>query len=93
MAGFLTGVFGGGDQHAGDHDANEQNAAEQQASAEAEVQLSAEANVSNEMSGSYDSPDGSSGGWSRSDEVNFETDLDASVSTDTLLTIESGGMG
>ena len=95
MSGFFSGVFGDSSSEGATGDSDQQSegsATAQEASIEAQAQISAEASFQNEMSGSYGNLDGSSGSWSRSDEISFETDTQASLSSETLLTIDNDAM-
>ena len=63
------------------------------AGADGGLDLSPDITISNTMGGSYETPDGATHSWERTDEVTLTTDTQIVTAVDAMLTVEDGSFG
>lgn len=66
----------------------ESQASNHHAGADGDLDLAPSITIGNTMSGSYETPDGTTHGWERTDEVTLTTDTQIVTAVDTMLTVE-----
>lgn len=84
MPGLLSSIF----DDNGKDDAYSSSSQTHEAGGDAELDLAPEITVSSHMSGSYETDDGTTHSWERTDTVTLHADTHVSAAVDAVLTIE-----
>lgn len=85
MPGLLSSIFDGSDGDAATESSSNSTTAE----AGGELHLDPSITISNTMSGSYESPDGTTHSWERTDSITLETDTQIVTKVTAVLTDDS----
>jgi len=88
MPGILSSIFEGSDDQGGEGGYESQSDT-YDATAGTDTHIDPSITISNSMSGSYESPDGTSHSWERTDSITLETDTHVVTQVTAVLTDDS----